>query len=475
MKKKYILAIPLLQSALTAPVLSLETKPSMDRYIVHYSHSSNNIDALKALSLRSSTEDLVVLQPLTKVFNGAIIKANSKAINELSRNPNIKFIEKEQLVIGTTSSWALDRIDQRSLPLNGYYGFDNTGSSVTVYVLDTGIRASHIAFSNRIAPGVQPSSGSFLTDTNDCNGHGTHVAGLIGGQQYGVAKGVTIVPVKVLNIGCTMQGSTVDLIAGIDWVIANHSGPSIINLSLSTGFSPALQIATHNATIQGIPVIAAAGNVDGGSVTNACHGYPAGYSHVFAVASSTNSDQHFHNSRSGTCVDLYAPGSNVVSAGHTSNTASATMSGTSMSAPLVTGVAALLLERDPTLNVETIYQKLKHYATPNAIGNAPANTTQSLLFSRQEHGTADLYVESLMCYGQINATINTNISAPISYQLWFIDYPNFKPQYIIQTSTSSTMFANIPMSGYVAGRACNAEGCTPFGGIQSVHYYNMCL
>jgi hypothetical protein len=270
------------------------------------------------------------------------------------------------------TSWGLDRIDQRSLPLNNTYSYATTGTGVDVYVVDTGVLSTHTEFSGRMRSGFAASG---LTGTEDCNGHGTHVAGTAAGATYGIAPSATVVPVRVLD--CNGSGSLSGVISGIDWAIQDHTTtPAVMNLSLGGGLSGLLDAAVQRAVEDGITVVVAAGN----SNANACNYSPAAAPNAITVGSTTTNDSRSSFSNYGDCIDVFAPGSAITSAWHTSTTAKNTISGTSMAAPHVAGVAARLLSANPTFTPAQITTVVQNTATPNVVIDA-RSAANLLLFA----------------------------------------------------------------------------------------------
>jgi aqualysin 1 len=266
--------------------------------------------------------------------------------------------------------WGLDRIGQRNLPLNAGYSYTTTGAGVNVYVIDTGIRRTHAQFGGRAFAGFD----AFGGNTNDCNGHGTHVAGTIGGSTFGVAKGVRLFAVRVLS--CSGSGSTSGVIAGVDWVTANHIDPAVANMSLGGGMSTALDTAVRNSIGAGVTYSIAAGNSD----TNASNSSPARVAEAITVGATTRNDVRSSFSNFGSVVDIFAPGSSIQSAWITSDTASATLSGTSMAAPHVAGVAARFKQSNPSASPATVRNEIVNQATLNVLNGIPAGTANRLLF-----------------------------------------------------------------------------------------------
>jgi subtilisin family serine protease len=310
----------------------------------------------------------------TAALNGFSASLNHGQLNALRHNPNVEYVEQQQLMsIEATQSpvtWGLDRIDQRNRPLSNSYTYNTKAPSVTAYVIDTGVRPTHNEFNGNAASVYNAVGGS----NDDCNGHGTHVAGTIGGETYGVAKDVRIRGVKVLS--CSGSGSTAGIIAGVDWVRLNATKPAVANLSLGGGYSSSTNTAVNNLANSGVFVAVASGN----SNANACNYSPASAANVTSVNASTSTDAKASFSNYGSCTHLYAPGQSITSAWYSSNTATNTISGTSMASPHVAGVGALYLQGNPGASNSTVRSWIINNATTGVITGNPTGTANRLLF-----------------------------------------------------------------------------------------------
>lgn len=309
-------------------------------------------------------------------LNGFTAELTAAQARRLAADPAVASVEQNQTVqvnaTQTNAPWGLDRIDQTSLPLSGTYTYpDTAGSGVTAYVIDTGVRITHTQIAGRAANGYDAVDNDNVAQ--DGNGHGTHVATTIAGTTYGVAKKAKIVGVRVLNN--SGSGTTAGVIAGIDWVTANHSGPSVANMSLGGGVSTTLDAAVRRSIASGVTYAVAAGN----SNANASSFSPARVTEAITVGATTSTDARASYSNYGAVLDLFAPGSSITAGWHTSDTATNTISGTSMATPHVAGAAAVYLAGHTSATPAQVSAALVAGATTGVVTNPGSGSPNRLL------------------------------------------------------------------------------------------------
>ncbi|HEX5963717.1 MAG TPA: S8 family serine peptidase [Gemmatimonadales bacterium] len=384
---KYLAAMAMSALVLTAcsdspTAVNPETEPNLaarpavaGRFIVTLKERTNPAGVAREHGVRP---DFVYTHALTG-FAGAISDA---ARQGLLRDSRVVRVEADGIATivntQTNATWGIDRVDQSALPLSGTYTYSNTGSGVRAYIIDTGIRTSHTDFGGRAASGYDAVDGGAA---DDCNGHGTHVAGTVGGSTYGVAKGVSLVAVRVLN--CSGSGTWSGVIAGIDWVTGTHAtgDPAVANLSLGGGANLSVDTAVRNMIADGVATAVAAGNGNaGGRAQDACKYSPARVAEAMTIGATDKTDKKASWSNYGNCVDWFAPGVGITSAWHTSISATNTISGTSMATPHTAGVAALYLQSNPGATAQVVRDALSANTTKGIVtGSKTVNN--NLLFS----------------------------------------------------------------------------------------------
>jgi subtilisin family serine protease len=314
----------------------------------------------------------------TSALHGYAATMSERQARRVAADPAVAYVQQDQWVHALDvqddpPSWGLDRVDQRFLPYDQTYTFSTNAAGVNAYIIDTGIRATHREFGGRVRMGRDTIDND--DDSTDCMGHGTHVAGTVGGSSFGVAKGVTLWAVRVLN--CQGSGTDAQVIAGVDWVTANAVRPAVANMSLGGGVAPALDEAVRRSIASGITYAIAAGN----SGRDACDFSPARTPEAITAGATTISDTRAGFSNTGTCLDIFAPGVGINSAWLDSDTATISLSGTSMASPHVAGTAALYLAQHPGATPQQIRDALVGVATPDRVVDPRPGSPNLLLYT----------------------------------------------------------------------------------------------
>ncbi|MFI8236330.1 S8 family peptidase [Streptomyces sp. NPDC085866] len=350
------------------------------RYIVVLKHDAT----APAASVRDEAARIAhahgatIRRTYSTVLHGYAAEMTAEEARRTAADPGVAYVEQDAEHHGSATrtdppSWGLDRIDQRYLPLDHGYTYATTASNVTAYLVDSGLRSTHTQFQGRASIGVDEVGDGRAGQ--DCLGHGTHVAGTVGGRDYGVAKGVGLVAVRVLD--CHDSASTSSIISAADWITAHAVKPAVVNMSINGGVSSSEDAAIKKSIDSGITWVVSSGNAG----KDACDNSPGDISAAIVVNNADSSDTRRSDSNYGPCTDLFAPGTSITSAWNTSDTAAKSISGTSMAAPHVTGAAALYLSAHPDAGPAAVQAALVRSATPGKIRSAGADTPNRLLYT----------------------------------------------------------------------------------------------
>jgi subtilisin family serine protease len=398
-------------------------------YIVVFKDNVANVEM--SIDDVGNTNGFVAEHRYASALKGFSGRLTDEQVEALRNDPRVAYIEQDQVAhIVTTqtgATWGIDRVDQLDLPLSTTYEYNYTGAGVDAYIIDTGILLTHSDFGGRALKGVDEiTSGGTAIDQN---GHGTHVAGTVGGTTYGIAKSVTLYAVRVLD--ASGSGTYAQVIAGVDWVTANHSSsrPSVANMSLGGSTSTSLDTAVQNSIASGVTYCIAAGNY----YANASNYSPARVAAAITVGATTSSDGFASYSNYGSVVDILAPGSSVKSDYYSSTTATATMSGTSMATPHVTGACALYLEANPSATPAEVAAGLVAASTANTITSVPSGTVNKFLYTLFSGGSTPTVPAAPVLSSPTNGATSVSIPPTLSWAA-----STGATSYAVQVSTSSS-------------------------------------
>jgi subtilisin family serine protease len=382
-----LIGLPALLVTVAGGVLA--TPASAAEGAIREAGSSSVVEDSYVVVLKSTAGVPAAVDTLTDKYGGEVghtyqhalggfeVSIDETAAKQLAADPAVSYVQKNGVFsISATQSnppWGLDRIDQRALPLSASYTYDSTASNVHAYIIDTGILNTHQQFGGRAVSGTDAVDND--SNATDCNGHGTHVAGTVGGSTYGVAKAVQLVGVRVLD--CFGDGTTAGVVAGIDWVTANAIKPAVANMSLGGGADAVLDAAVNRSIAAGITYVVASGNES----VNACSSSPARVPNAITVNATARTDARASFSNFGSCTDIFAPGQDIQSSWYTSNTATNTISGTSMASPHVAGGAALILAANTGFTPAQVASALITASTPNVVTSPGSGSPNRLLFT----------------------------------------------------------------------------------------------
>jgi subtilisin family serine protease len=456
-------------------------EPLQGQYIVVLKENGSGAAVSTLINDVSVQHKVSVSRTYENALRGFVMQSTEAQARAMAADARVKYVIEDGLAhtLGsqTNAPWSLDRVDQRHLPLDTTYGYANTGQGVHVYIIDTGIRASHQEFEGRASldfTAINDGRGAA-----DCHGHGTHVAGSVGGATWGVAKKARLHSVRVLD--CNGSGSWSQVIAGIDWVTANRTAPAVVNMSLGGGANQAVDDAVRNSIARGVVYAIAAGN----SGADACYSSPARVAEALTVGATGRNDARASFSNHGGCIDLFAPGVDISSALHTTDSATGVLSGTSMAAPHVAGVAALYWERYPSATAFDIMTALVNRTTPGKVSDS--RSANRLLYSYAGMDFRNTYSSGVIDWGYDSGRTWTDFNGDGK-----ADYcrrvggTNLQSSYVSCTVSTGTGFgatygSDVLDWGYEAGRAWvdfNGDGksdyCRVVGSVNFQSSYVSC-